>query len=50
MHHGYMYIVYISYLVEEVEPVDVVLMEDQFDKLACAVQVDWFQLTWLEKR
>ena len=34
-----------SYLIEEVESVDVILMENKFNELTSAVQVDGLELT-----
>ena len=45
--HVHLYTPYM-YLIEEVESVDVILMENKFDELASAVQVDRFELTRLE--
>ncbi len=42
----YMYM----YLVEEVEPVDVVGLQDQLDEVTGTVQVDRFQLSRLERQ
>ena len=36
-----------THLVEQVEPVDVILMENKLNELTGAVQVDGFQLTRL---
>ena len=47
--HVHMYTPYM-YLIEEVESVDVILMENKFDELASAVQVDRFELTRLERK
>ncbi len=38
------------YLVEEVEPVDVVGLQDQLDEVTSTVQVDRFQLSRLERQ